>query len=242
LTHYDGTCVVALDAISGQPLAVNDTSGRLSEYVDSGVSMQGELSIVDEELRFAGGGIYEVARYRLDDLTCLNEPLHDIQSQFRTAFSAWYPQYNRFVSLESALKDGRVLSFDANYDGTEFNRLSLEPPRPLGLHGKQQKDLAGEFLRRRGKEAPPAYLWQDEGQRRFTAFALGDGALLGAAQDPGQSNEPVLLAIDVESGRQLWRQPLPAPTVKGGIAVDSTGLIYVSLEDGCLMAFEPEFE
>jgi outer membrane protein assembly factor BamB len=242
LTHYDGTFVAALDAASGQPLAINDTSGILSEHVESGISMQGELYIADNELRFAGGGIYETARYRLDDLTCLNEPLHDITSQYRTAFSAWYPEYNRYVSLEAALADGRVVAFDANYDGSEFSSLSLEPPRPLGMHGKMQKDLAGEFLRRRGKEAPPAILWQDPRQLRFTALALSDTTLIGAAQAPLENNQAVLVAIDVQSGNQLWQQPLPAATVKGGLAVDSAGGIYLTLEDGSLIAFKPSID
>lgn len=56
ITHYDGTYVVALDALSGKLLALNDSSGKLSDVVNSGVSMQGELSVIDDELRFPGGG------------------------------------------------------------------------------------------------------------------------------------------------------------------------------------------
>lgn len=240
ITHYDGTFVVALDAKSGTPLALNDTSGRLSEFVDSGISMQGELSIVGDELRFAGGGIYELARYRLSDLTCLNEPRHEISSQYRTAFYAWYPVYNRFVSLEHALTDGRVLSFDANYDGSEFHQLSLEPPRPLGVHGKMQKDLAGEFLRRRGKEAPPSHLWQDEAQHRFTALAILENVLLAAGHPNAAPDKPVLLAIDIESGKTIWKHDLPADAVKGGLAFDSKSHIYLSLENGQVVCYRPE--
>lgn len=239
ITHYDGTYVVALDAFSGFPLAINDTSGRLSEFVDSGISMQGELSIKNGELQFAGGGIYEVARYRLDDLVCLNEPRHEISSQFRTAFYAWYPVYNKFVSLEQALPDGRVLSFDANYDGSEFHPLSLEPPRPLGLHGKMQKDLAGEFLRRRGKEAPPAYVWQDSEQHRFSAFALHDDLLVAAGHPSSSPERPVLMAISVDDGQVQWKHNLPADVVKGGLAVDAASRIVVTMENGQLACFEP---
>ena len=47
ITHYDGTYVVALDS-RPVPLAINDTSGRLSEFVDSGISMQVNFDRGDE--------------------------------------------------------------------------------------------------------------------------------------------------------------------------------------------------
>ena len=59
ITHYDGTYVVALDAVSGALKAHNTTSGALAKGVDGGVSMQGNLRIVDGELQFLGGGVYE---------------------------------------------------------------------------------------------------------------------------------------------------------------------------------------
>ncbi|MFH1268089.1 MAG: PQQ-binding-like beta-propeller repeat protein, partial [Planctomycetota bacterium] len=43
IAHYDGTHVVALDAATGEVKWYNDTSGTLSEQVNSGVSLQGDL-------------------------------------------------------------------------------------------------------------------------------------------------------------------------------------------------------
>jgi outer membrane protein assembly factor BamB len=235
-THYDGTYVVALDAVTGRPRAINDNSGKLSDQVHSGVSMQGELSIVDGELRFAGGGIYELARYRLDDLQCLNEPRHQLNSQYRTAFYAWYPNYNKFVSLEHALSDGRVLSFDSNYDGSYFENLQLEPARQLGLHGKAQKDLAGEFLRRRGKEVP-THLWRDDQQRRFTSFAVCENCVVGTGHKESDPAKPFIVALNPETGVVVWEHELPADAVKGGIAVSAKGQIFVTLENGQLLNF-----
>ncbi len=232
ITHYDGTYVVALDVTSGEPQMNNDTSGRLSEEVDSGISLQGELKVAGEELQFAGGGIYEVARFRLTDLECLNEPRHEISSQYRTAFYAWYPNYNRYESLEYQLDDGRVLTFDASYDGSEFSPLSLEPNRPLGMRGQQRKDLAGEFLRRRGKEATPKYLWQDQQNYRFTSLVVGQQALLAAGHQEATPQHSKLLAIDIETGATLWSVDLPAATVKSGLAMDSNGSVYAALENG----------
>ncbi|MFO0943125.1 MAG: PQQ-binding-like beta-propeller repeat protein [Pirellulales bacterium] len=237
LTHYDGTYVVALNALTGKPEASNETTGMLSEQVHSGVSMQGELSIVGNQLRFAGGGVYELAAFDLKDLTCLNEPKNQLTSQYRTAFYAYYPEYNKFVSLEHQLSDGRVLSFDANYDGSEFSGLSLEPPRPLGIHGKVQKDLAGEFLRRRGRETP-TNIWKDEEQRRFTGFAVFEKTLLATGHSATTADKPFLVSIDIETGKKNWQKDLPAEAVKGGIAVDSQGRVFVTLENGRLLAFK----
>jgi outer membrane protein assembly factor BamB len=237
ITHYDGTVVVALDAKSGEMLAENRTSGKLSDQIDCGISMQGELSLVGDELRFAGGGVYEVARYRSSDLVCLNDPRNELNAQYRTAFYAWYPQYNRFSSLETELADGRVLSFDANYDGTEFNPLCLENARPLGMHGKVQKDLAGEFLRRRGKNAEPTQIWRDEQRNRFTGFAVCGNALVATGHPSDEPDRHFLAAMNLETGKVLWRKDLAADAVKSGIAVGSDGSIYVTLTNGQLVAF-----
>ena len=65
ITHYDGTHVVALDAISGKMKASNSDSGTLEQEVNNGISLQGNLTIVDGELRFLAGGVYETAQVRL---------------------------------------------------------------------------------------------------------------------------------------------------------------------------------
>ncbi|MCB1077608.1 MAG: PQQ-binding-like beta-propeller repeat protein, partial [Verrucomicrobiae bacterium] len=156
ITHYDGTWVVALDAATGEVKAHNSTSGIISSEVDNGISVQGELRIVDGELQFLGGGVYEWARYDLKTLANLNEPKVQVTSEFRTAFYPYYPEYGKYVSLEHACEDGRVLNHDANYEGLYFTNLSLqEPAAPGAPH--PSKDAAGEFIRmqqnRRGDAA-----------------------------------------------------------------------------------------
>ncbi|MCG8651868.1 MAG: PQQ-binding-like beta-propeller repeat protein, partial [Pirellulales bacterium] len=91
ITHYDGTYVVALDAVTGELKVSNRTSGTLQREVNNGISLQGNLKIVDGELRFLAGGVYETARYDLQTLQCLNTPKTQVSSQFRTAFYPYYP-------------------------------------------------------------------------------------------------------------------------------------------------------
>jgi outer membrane protein assembly factor BamB len=245
ITHYDGTYVVALDARSGELKAHNTTSGILSSEVDSGISLQGNLKIVDGELQFLGGGIYETARYDLKTLACLNAPKVQVTSQYRTAFYPYYPEYNQYVSLEHRFADGRVLNHDANYEGLYFNNLALLESAP-----SVQKDAAGEFIRmqgrRRGKNAPPKpkVFWQDTTNRRFTGFILHESGdkLLAAGHPDEKPEEAFLVLIDVESGQDLWIERLPAPAVKGGTAIDAKGRIFAVLENGEVRCYEPQMD
>lgn len=235
LTHYDGTYIVALDAATGKLKARNDGSGKLSDAVNSGVSMQGNLMIQDGELRFAGGGVYEMARFDLTTLECRNEPSHQVTSQYRTAFYPWYPQYGKFVSLEYSCGDGNTLCHDASYEGSMFGNLALQKPTKPGEQ-KVHKDLAREFLRRRrGKQ--PEHVWQDSANRRFTSFVIAGDQLLASGHAADAPDQPFLVSISIKDGTDRWRHDLPADVVKGGTAVDASGRIYASLENGQLICF-----
>ena len=237
ITHYDGTYIVALDAVSGRLKARNDGSGVLSDSVNSGVSMQGNLMIVDNELRFLGGGVYETARFDLQTLECKNEPKRQVTSQYRTAFYPWYPAYGKYVSLEHKCIDGNTLCHDASYEGSLFGNLGLETPLPPGTEGIN-KDAARDFLRRRGKgDTDAEYIWRDEQDRRFTSFVVTKNQLLATGHAEKSPDSPFLVAINVADGTDLWRKDLPADAVKGGAAVDAAGRVFVTLENGQLMCF-----
>lgn len=242
ITHYDGTHVVALDALTGELKAHNTTSGTLAEEVDDGISMQGNLRIVGNELRFLGGGVYEWARYDLETLACLNTPKPQVTSQFRTAFYPYYPEYNKFVSLEHTCKDGRILSHHANYEGIYFLNLSLRKPSPAGAK-KIWKDAAGEFIRnenrRRGIAPQADTIWRDERNRRFNSFIISGAELLATGHPDQAPAKSFLAAISIEDGSDRWIKKLPAPAVKGGSAIDASGRIFVVLENGDLVCFAP---
>ena len=235
LTHYDGTHVVALDAKTGELLVENNSSGKLAEEVNDGVSMQGNLKIVDGELRFLGGGVYETARFDLTTLNCLNTPKPQVTSQYRTAFYPYYPAYGKFVSLEYTCEDGNVLSHDASYEGSVFGNLALHTPLPPGA---LIKDKAREFLRRRGRKSPESkILWEDKLQRRFTSFIASPELLVATGHPDNNPNLPFLAAIKIRDGTDVWLHELPADAVKGGTAVDADGRVFVALENGQLWCF-----
>jgi mono/diheme cytochrome c family protein len=60
---------------------------------------------------------------------------------------------------------------------------------------------------------------------------------LGGALPKRQDATGILTAIDVDSGKLRWRQPLPYPA-QGGVLVTSTGLVFTSDVGGNLYAFD----
>ncbi len=238
IAHYDGTHVVALDAVTGEVKWYNDSSGRLSETADSGISVQGELFIHDGELRFLGGGIYETARYDLQTGKCLNEAYDQANSRYHTAFYAYFPWYGQYTSLDHRLPDGRRLVYDASYEGSQHTPLALLAPPPPGAP-KAQKPASRWYRPRRGEPAPKA-LWQDKTGRRFNGFVVTPEILLTAGQTgSGETTGAFLAAVNIKDGSAVWVKQLPAAVVKGGLAVDHQARIIVSLENGEVLCFAP---
>jgi outer membrane protein assembly factor BamB len=236
IAHYDGTYVVSLKLASGQLVAENRDSGRLAPDVNGGVSLQGELSIVDDQLHFLAGGVYETARFDLKALQCLNPPKNQVTSQFRTAFYPWYPEYGKYLSLEYVRSDGTTLVHDASYEGSEFSNLALQEPLPSDVPRDPKE--AARWERRNGSSRPKL-VWQDQSNRRFTAFVVTDQVLLAAGHLDGQEDQPFLAAIDTKTGNDRWLVKLPSLPVKGGVAIDRDRQIYVALENGKLFCLAP---
>ncbi|TWT84215.1 outer membrane biogenesis protein BamB [Planctomycetes bacterium CA13] len=236
ITHYDGTHVVGLDAITGKLKLSNRTSGTLEPEVNNGISLQGNLTIVDGELRFLAGGVYETARFELKTLECLNKPQSQVHSQFRTAFYPFYPEYGKYLSLDYQCADGCQLTHDASYEGSQFVNLSRQTPLPPGTP-KQIKEAA-RWIRRGGETSKP--VWQDNRNRRFTSFVVTDSTLLATGHSEGHDDDCFLVSINTTDGSDNWIEKIPADAVKGGTAIDHHGRIYVSLENGQLCCFEPQ--
>ncbi len=240
IAHYDGTYVVALDAITGKVQWYNDTSGTLSEEVDSGISLQGCLSIQQNELRFTGGGVYQTARYDLTTGRCLNTPHEALNSRFATAFYPYFPGYGQYQSLHQGYADGKLLQYNASYEGSQHSKLALMGPILETATGQAKPDRPTDRVTDGPRRKPQRNtIWQDKLGNRFKGFVITPDVLLAAGvQGADGSETSSLMAIQIKQGKIIWRRPLPAPVVKGGIAMDSQARIVVALENGQLVCLQ----
>ena len=240
IAHYDGTYLAAIDAVTGKLQAHNHGSGTVSERVNSGISIQGNLRIVAGELRFLGGGVYETARYDLKTLKCLNNPHRQVTSRYRTAFYPYYPGYGKYVSLTYQCEDGCTLTHDASYEGNYFSRLELQKPLPPKAK-RPVKDAANDYLRRRRRgKTPPKFVWRDRNDYRFNGFIVSKDRLIAGGHLGVNEQSAFLAAINVKDGKDVWRIKLPSIPVKGGTAIDHRGRIYVVTQSGQLLCFAPK--
>ena len=237
IAHYDGTYVVALDAVTGQVKWYNDQSGTLSEKVNSGISLQGSLSIQDNELCFTGGGVYQTARYDLETGKCLNNPHEGLNSRFQTAFYAYFPEYAQYQSLNRGYPDGTLLRYNASYEGSQHSNLALMGP--ILETGQKPATRTARPTDERRRQPQRNVIWQDKLGTRFKGFVVSPEVLVAAGvRMAGDQVESSLAAIRIKDGTVLWRKELSAPVVKGGVAVDSKGRIVVALDNGKIVCVQ----
>ncbi len=239
ISHYDGTYVVALDADTGKLRWMNDRTGTLSEEVQSGISLQGPLSIQDSELQFAGGGRQKTARFDLTTGECINVPYDGVNSRYATAFYPYYPDYAKHRSLTHPLPGSRLLQYLYKYNYAEgpLDSLRLLGPAPEKPKSApvRQSDVPRDRLRQ-GPKRP--VLWRQPAGIQYQAFVVSPRTLLAAgAQGTAEKPSPFLCAIEIKDGSVIWNEALPARVVKDGIALDRKGRIVVSLEDGTVICY-----
>ncbi len=240
IAHYDGTYVVALDAVSGKAIWNNDTSGVLSTDVNCGISLQGELQVRGDELQFLGGGAYQMARFDRKTGACLNSPRHQVNSQWATAFYPYFPFYAKHSALNHTFPDGRTLRHFAMYDASRTVPLSFlaapeqnpAPKQPARGGNAQQQNQQARAPQR-------ATIWQDDGNQFYTAFVVTPEVLITGGPSSARGEVAQLSAISLNDGSVLWHEPLESVPVKAGIAIDSHQRIVVTLENGKLVCFTP---
>ncbi|MEO2034528.1 MAG: PQQ-binding-like beta-propeller repeat protein, partial [Planctomycetaceae bacterium] len=103
IVDHDGTYLYAVDATTGRMIWQNNASGHLNPELRKGVSVQGNLTILDNTLVLAGGNVVSPARFELNSGQCLESPREQGQ-----------PQANggRFVGVldeETIIAGGRIL-------------------------------------------------------------------------------------------------------------------------------------
>ena len=81
IIDHDGTHLYSLDALSGETIWENHSSGHLNPELRKGVSVQGNLTIQDDSLVLAGGNVVSPARFGLEIGNCLETAREQGQPQ-----------------------------------------------------------------------------------------------------------------------------------------------------------------
>jgi outer membrane protein assembly factor BamB len=230
ISHFDGLRVCAMSLEDGQQIWCNDSSGVVNPELGNGVSLQGPLHISGDELRFAGGSPYTIARYRLRDGRLMNEPFEKPEAfQTGTASPALYPLYGQFVTLRHRLNDGRILDAQIMYEGSQ--------PTPLGLYP------AGSDMKRQPNRTAvmSRAIWKQPVGRRYNAFVVSRDSHILHAEQTGSRFEPRarLACTRISDGKEVWSYSLPRPVVRNGCSVAADGTIILCLRNGEILALGP---
>ena len=243
LVNYDGTYVHALDPATGKVKWCNDTSGHLDPEAHTGVSVQGHLLLHEDKLYLAGGNAVSPAVYDIRDGACLNDP------ESLTACESTSPRgWELFLIGDRVIACGCPFYTNPDipvYDHTVTKKILHSPTgrqdivwldnSRLLCYQPLDKDALSQCVT---DQKIPKHVTQAWGQFKIAekplwqhdcpgsiAVAVAENAVLVA----GASN---VAALDLSSGKQLWRQALPAAPVPWGMAVDRTGRVILTLVDG----------
>jgi outer membrane protein assembly factor BamB len=243
LVNYDGTYVYALDPATGNVKWCNDTSGHLDREARTGVSVQGHLLLDRSKLYLAGGNAVSPAVYDAGDGRCLNDPAPLARCE-STSPRGW----ELFLIGDRVVACGAPLYTDPAipvYDHTVAKRIlhaSTDEHDVVWLDGS--KLLAYPPLDRDAlsrcvtDEKIPRHVTQAWGQfnvaekPRWQHDCPGSVAVAVAQNAVAIADASRVAALDLESGRVLWSQPLPAPPVPWGMAVTRAGRLVLTLADG----------
>ncbi len=216
IANYDGTYVCALNAESGKEKWVNKSSGTLSEKCGNGVSLQGFLYIKNNELCFEGGNIYPVTRYDLSTGKCLNKVHNRVGSprgNKATVFSAYYPEYNPYISFEYNFAKDLSLKYNGLIEG-RMRRTGF------GLYDVKNKKN-------------PKTKWRlNYGIRA----AITDNDNIIVVKDDSETSAVTLIRI--QDGKIIWKDLLPGYISKYGITATDKKEVILSLQNGELICYK----
>ena len=242
IVNYDGTYVYALDAKTGDIVWQNVTSGHLDPDARTGVSVQGQMLLHDGKLYLAGGTSVSPAVYDIKDGKCLNDP-----AQLKECYSIYPRGAELSLFGDHVFACGQPLYKDPDHmvhDPSAIDKVFLATVggRDVFWANNSQLICSKRVNRERLNKALAAreynYMIPAWGELKFRdepvwkldcpdsrAIALCTNAAVVAA-DSGVS------AVEMKNGAAMWQQPLPAPPVTWGMAVDRAGRAIVSLRNG----------
>ena len=243
LANYDGTHVYALEAETGKIRWQNNRSGHLDAAAHTGVGVQGHMLIYDGQLHLAGGNAVSPAHYDLASGECLNSQtvgrkagllvgsarprgseLYFAGDEIRVAGKPYYA-HPKYPVFDSSVFNKTLFVNAGGYDLAWANNAKLLCF--AGFAGDRPQFQRGLWGKTQSKEAKPS--WEFDCPKS-AAVAVCPNAVVIA-----MPNE--VIALSLEDGRLLWKQPLPAAPVPWGLAVNREGKVIVTLEGGRIVCF-----
>ncbi len=243
IVNYDGTYVYALDAATGYVRWCNDTSGHLDPQAQVGVSAQGHLLSHAGQLYLAGGNAVSPAIYDQRDGSCLNEPAELAKCE-STSPRGW----ELFLVGDRVIACGNPYYAhpDLNvYDHTVTKKILHTRTGDRDIVWLDNQTLMcfdpidTESLNKCvTDEKIPRHITQAWGefkveQKPHWGFNTPTGNAIGVA-----SNAVVLgtddgvIAVNIQTGKQMWSHKLATPVVPWGLAITRNGQVIVTLTDG----------
>jgi outer membrane protein assembly factor BamB len=232
ISNYDGTHVYALDADSGKIKWQQHSSAYKDDdqLPMGGVSVQGPLLLHDDAIHFASGNTPPIASYALKDGKFKGSEASrgkDLYVRNGKVLGSGYPLYWR-------PEDDQFLS-----------TMELETPNGVLILGMPQQNPAGTSELRmvpQGANAKAKNVWSNPLFQEIAAVAIAKNAIVVTGlnrekKDP-QKVRAELAALDINTGKVLWRHDLPGVPTAWGLAIaDQGNRMVVTLMDGRVLAF-----
>jgi outer membrane protein assembly factor BamB len=243
LANYDGTHVYALDAETGKLRWQNNRSGHLDPEARTGVGVQGHMLLNDGKLFLAGGNAVSPAQYDLATGECLNSQnighraglligssrprgweLFLVDDQIRVAGKPYYA-HPKYPVYDGSVFTKTLFARTAKHDVVWSNNSKLMCFADFsGDYGQFQRVLWGKT---QSKDVKPA--WEYDCPKSVALAVCPNAVVLASSTE--------LIALGLKDGAVLWKQPLPAPPVSWGVAVNREGKVIVTLEGGRVLCF-----
>ena len=239
IANYDGTHVYALDAASGKIRWQNNTSGITTAGQGAGVSVQGDMLLGENKLYLAGGNRIPLASYDLADGTF--EPA---QAPKFGADPRGPRGHDLFIRKGgSIVTSGRLPWYTRAEDIHYIDQAELQCPAGTVAVTTAGLGLLPSGERDRARSSP---VWTGKPFQENVAVAVAQNAVIVAGTNRSFAEPKVapeetygIVALDIDSGKPLWRHALPAGAVRWGLAIDRQGRLLVALQNGRVLCYGP---